>query len=289
MFQITAKGPRAEIEAAWDALAWVDPSPASAVDAKEETRLIWRLDAYAESEDAAQACIALIMDVSPNLNAVSAALPDRDWVTLSLEGLPAVEAGRFIVAGSHALAKSAPGKTDILIEAGPAFGTGHHGTTRGCLLGFEEVLKHKTPKRVLDVGTGSGVLAIAAIKAGANYAIGTEIDAQSVTVATENASKNHAANRFRAYKTRGGVGKPAQVSAPFDLIFANILARPLIRLSPEIARLTGQGGFVILSGLLNHQAPLVRQAYTGRGLTLIKQIKQDGWSTLVLRRPSPSN
>ncbi|MEM1390028.1 MAG: 50S ribosomal protein L11 methyltransferase [Pseudomonadota bacterium] len=289
MFQITAKGSRAEIEAAWDALAWIDPSPASAVDAKEETRLIWRLDAYTESEDAAQACIALIADIAPNLNAVSAALQDRDWVTLSLEGLPAVEAGRFIVAGSHALAKSAPGKTDILIEAGPAFGTGHHGTTRGCLLGFEEALKHKTPKRVLDVGTGSGVLAIAAIKAGADCAIGTEIDAQSVTVATDNASKNHVANRFRAYKTGGGVGRTAQASAPFDLVFANILARPLIGLSPEITRLTGRGGFVILSGLLNHQAPLVRQAYTGRGLTLMKQIKQDGWSTLVLRRPSPSN
>ncbi|MEL8055738.1 MAG: 50S ribosomal protein L11 methyltransferase [Pseudomonadota bacterium] len=285
MFQITAKGPRAEIEAAWDHLAWIDPSPASAVDAKEETRLIWRLDAYAETEDAARECVSLITEVSPDLNPTLEALEDRDWVTLSLEGLPPVEAGRFIVAGSHALTKTAPGKTDILIEAGPAFGTGHHGTTLGCLLGFEHVLASTTPKRVLDVGTGSGVLAIAAIKTGARYAIGTEIDAQSVRVATENARKNGVANHFKAYQTRGGIGRLAHQSAPYDLVFANILARPLIGLAPEIAKLNAKNGHVILSGLLNHQAPLVKGAYTGRGLTLVKQIKRDGWSTLILRKP----
>ncbi|MEM6535619.1 MAG: 50S ribosomal protein L11 methyltransferase, partial [Pseudomonadota bacterium] len=128
MYQITARGPRAPIETAWDHLAWSDPSPASAVDAKEDGRLIWRLDAYAEDERDARACVAMIQDVSPELNPVVDALEPRDWVTLSLEGLPPVEAGRFIVAGSHALTETAPGKTDILIEAGPALGTGHHGT-----------------------------------------------------------------------------------------------------------------------------------------------------------------
>ena len=284
MYQISARGPRAAIETAWDTLAWTDPSPAGAVDAKEDTRLTWRLDAYAESADDAQACAGLIHQVAPDLNPVIEALQDRDWVTLSLEGLPPVEAGRFIVAGSHALTRSAPGKTDILIEAGPAFGTGHHGTTLGCLLGFEHVLRSGVPKTVLDVGTGSGVLAIAAIKSGAVRAIGTEIDPQSVNVANENARKNHVANRFRAYHTRGAGNALIRSAAPYELIFANILARPLIGLSPEIAGMIAPGGHVILSGLLTRQEPLVRAAYTGRGLDLVKRIRKDGWSTLVLRR-----
>ncbi|MEM9055797.1 MAG: 50S ribosomal protein L11 methyltransferase [Pseudomonadota bacterium] len=284
MFQITARGTRAEIEAAWDHLAWTDPSPAGAVDAKEDTRLTWRLDAYAETEEAAKACIALIAEVSPDLNATMDALEDRDWVTLSLEGLPPVRAGRFIVAGSHALAKTAPGKTDILIEAGPAFGTGHHGTTLGCLLGYEHVLRSCVPGKVLDVGTGSGVLAIAAIKTGAQRAIGTEIDRQSVHVANENAAKNNVANRFRTYHTRGAGNALIQSSAPYDLVFANILARPLIGLSGEITRLTAKTGHIILSGLLTHQEPLVRAAYAGRGLNLVKRIRRDGWSTLVFRK-----
>lgn len=286
MFQISAKGPRTEIEAAWDHLAWIDPSPASAVDAKEETRLTWRLDAYADTEEAAQACVGLILDVAPDLNPVTEALEDRDWVTLSLEGLPPVEAGRFIVAGSHALAKSAPGKTDILIEAGPAFGTGHHGTTLGCLIGFEHVLRSGVPAKVLDVGTGSGVLAIAAVKAGAKRAIGTEIDQQSVYVANENAAKNNAAKRFKTYLVKGGASQIVQTTAPFDLVFANILARPLIGLSQHITTLTARSGHIILSGLLNHQEPLVRAAYNGRGLNLVKRIQRDSWSTLVFRKPA---
>ncbi|NQY95746.1 MAG: 50S ribosomal protein L11 methyltransferase [Henriciella sp.] len=284
MYQITARGPRAAIETAWDTLAWTDPSPAGAVDAKEDTRLTWRLDAYAENEADARACADLILEVAPELSPVIEALEDRDWVTLSLEGLPPVEAGRFIVAGSHALTRSAPGKTDILIEAGPAFGTGHHGTTLGCLLGFEHVLRTGVPKTVLDVGTGSGVLAIAAIKSGSVRAIGTEIDQQSVHVANKNARKNHVANRFRTYHTRGAGNALIRNAAPFDLIFANILATPLIRLSPEITGMLAPGGHVILSGLLTRQEPLVRAAYTGRGLDLVERIRKDGWSTLVLRR-----
>ncbi|MEL7113231.1 MAG: 50S ribosomal protein L11 methyltransferase [Pseudomonadota bacterium] len=284
MYQISARGPRAAIEMAWDTLAWTDPSPAGAVDAKEDTRLTWRLDAYAETSKDAQACVALIEVVAPELNPVIESLEDRDWVTLSLEGLPPVQAGRFLVAGSHALAQTAPGKTDVLIEAGPAFGTGHHGTTLGCLLGYEHVLKAGSPRTVLDVGTGSGVLAIAAIKTGAVRAIGTEIDAQSVSVANENASKNNVSDQFKTYFTRGATNQTIQAAAPYDLIFANILARPLTRLAPKLVPLIGRRGHIILSGLLTHQEPLVRAAYKGRGLSLVKRIRRDGWSTLVLQR-----
>lgn len=284
MYQISARGPRAAIESAWDTLAWTDPSPAGAVDAKEDTRLTWRLDAYAETEENAKACAVLICETAPELNPVVEALEDRDWVTLSLEGLPPVRAGRFIVAGSHALTKTAPGKTDILIEAGPAFGTGHHGTTLGCLLGFEHVLKHNVPKTVLDVGTGSGVLAIAAIKTGARRAIGTEIDPQSVTVANENAAKNNVGNQFKTYHTRGATNHTIRSAAPYDLVFANILATPLIRLAPTLVPLMAPRGHIILSGLLTRQEPLVRDAYGHRGLSLTKRIRRDGWSTLVFRR-----
>jgi ribosomal protein L11 methyltransferase len=284
MYQITARGPRASIEAAWDALAWTDPTPADAVDAKEDTRLTWRLAAYADDATAADACAEIIRETSPDLNPVVEALEDRDWVTLSLEGLPPVKAGRFIVAGSHALAATSPGKVDILIEAGPAFGTGHHGTTLGCLLGYEHVLRSGVPKTVLDVGTGSGVLAIAAIKTGAERAIGTEIDAQSVVVANDNAAKNNVGNKFRAYHTRSAANAIIQSAAPFDLVFANILAKPLIGLAPEIERLTEKGGHIILSGLLNRQEPLVSAAYTGRNLNRVKRIRKDGWSTLVFQK-----
>ncbi len=284
MYQITARGPRRSIETAWDTLAWIDPSPASAVDAKEDTRLTWRLAAYADTKTEAEACVALINQVAPELNPVLEALPDRNWVTLSLEGLPPVHAGRFIVAGSHALTTTSPGKTAILIEAGPAFGTGHHGTTLGCLLGYEYVLRSGVPSQVLDVGTGSGVLAIAAIKTGAKRAIGTEIDADSVRVANENAVKNDIGTRFKTYLTRGAGSHIIQSAAPYDLIFANILARPLIGLAPSLNQVLAKGGHVVLSGLLTHQEPLVRAAYTGRGLSLIKRIRRDGWSTLVLRK-----
>ena len=284
MYQISAKGPRAAIETAWETLAWADPSPAGAVDAKEDTRLTWRLDAYSETLEDAEASAAMIRDVAPELNPVVEALEDRDWVTLSLEGLPPVRAGRFIVAGSHALTQNAPGKTDILIEAGPAFGTGHHGTTLGCLLGYEHVLDSGVPTKVLDVGTGSGVLAIAAIKTGAQRAIGTEIDTQSVIVANENAAKNNVSNQFKTYQTRGATNRIIQSAAPYDLIFANILARPLTRLAPKLVPLMQSGGHIILSGLLTRQEPLVRAAYQGRGLALVKRIRRDGWSTLVLRR-----
>lgn len=283
MYQITARGARALIESAWDALAWTDPSPAGAVDAKEDGRSIWRLDAYAETRKAADACIDIIAGCAPELSARVEALEDRDWVTLSLEGLPPVEAGPFIVAGSHVLAKTAPGKIAVLIEAGPAFGTGHHGTTLGCLRALDQLRRERRIGRVLDLGTGSGVLAIAALKAGASSAIGTDIDLDSVRVARENARKNEVSG-FRVLHVAGGNAPAIHRAVPFDTVFANILMRPLVRLAPSIAKMTAPSGTVILSGLLHHQVPLVKTAFASRGLTCQRQIREDGWSTLVFRQ-----
>ncbi len=286
MYQISARGPRQDVETAWDALAWTDPSPADAVDGTEDTRLTWQLNAYTQTDAAARACVEIIRQVAPGLSPSVAFLADRNWVTLSLEGLPAVEAGRFIVAGSHVLTRAAPGKTAILIEAAVAFGTGHHGTTLGCLLGYEYVLRQHRPRRVLDVGTGSGVLAIAALKSGARQALGIDIDAESVRVADDNLRKNHVSFAARMRIGQGVRLAAAQAGSPYDLIFANILARPLTRLAPSMLRLLAPGGHIILSGLLTRQEPLVRLAYQARGTCLVRRIRRDGWSTLVFQRPA---
>lgn len=285
MFKVIATGPRAEIEAAWDALAWADPSPAGAVDAKEDTRTTWRLSAYAETEEAAQACLDLIAATASELSARYEALPERDWVAMSLEGLPPVEAGPFFVAGEHAIKVASPGKTAITIEAGPAFGTGHHGTTLGCLLAFAETLKHRRPGLTLDLGTGSGVLAIAALKSAATRAIGTDIDPDSVKTALQNARDNHVASLFKAYTCTGTHQINVRMAAPYDTIFANILARPLVKLAPEIASVAAPGANIILSGLLSHQEPQVRGAFDGRGFILNSRIHRDGWSTLLYQKP----
>jgi len=284
MFRITASGPRDIVETAWDAVAWADPSPAGAVDAKEDGRSKWVLDAYAETDADVEACLAIIAKVAPSLNPVTKPVANIDWVTKSLEGLPAVDAGRFIVVGSHGLAESSPGKTAVLIEAGPAFGTGHHGTTLGCLIALEKVTRGRRLGKVLDLGTGSGVLAIAALKAGATRAIGTDIDADSVRVANENARKNAAAANFKAITASGVRSASVQAGAPYDTVFANILARPLVRLAPDIQRVTAPGGVIILSGLLTHQIPQVRGAFAGRGLNMIHRIRKDGWATLVFQK-----
>ncbi len=284
MYKIYANGPRADVQAVWDVLAWTDPTPADAVDAKEDGRKGWRLDAYAADEAAAKACIALANETVPSLNVRYEVLEDRDWVTLSLEGLPPVEAGPFIVAGSHALAASSPGMTSVLIEAGPAFGTGHHGTTLGCLLGLEHVMRQRRVRKVLDLGTGSGVLSIAALKVGAVRAVGTDIDLDSVRVSEENAAKNNVAVRFKGVHCSGVRHAIVQRDAPYDTVFANILARPLVGLAPDIYRMTRPGGAIILSGLLEHQEPKVIGAFAGRGLSLVKRFHRDGWSTLLFEK-----
>ncbi|MFN4225536.1 MAG: 50S ribosomal protein L11 methyltransferase [Hyphomonas sp.] len=283
MYQITAKGPRGPIEIAWEALAWADPSPAGAVDAKEDARGAWRLDAFAETLEEAEECVVIIQDSAPELTARIEEIAERDWVTLSLEGLPPVHAGPFVVAGSHALAQSSPGKISVLIEAGPAFGTGHHGTTLGCLLALAEARRYRKPGRVLDLGTGSGVLAIAALKVGAELAVGTDIDRDSVFVARENGRKNRV-SRFFVHHVRGANAAAIRAMAPYDTVFANILMKPLIGLAKDIERLSAPGAVIILSGLLHHQAAPVRAAFEGHGLLFQKRIKRDGWSSLVFRK-----
>jgi ribosomal protein L11 methyltransferase len=207
----------------------------------------------------------------------------KDWVKASLEELVPVQAGRFIVHGSHDRAKVPPNKLGIEIEAALAFGTGHHGTTRGCLLLLDSVLKARRPARVLDLGTGSGVLAIAAAKARHAGVLASDIDFFSVGVARDNIRLNGAANFVRTIRASGFSGPQFAKAGPFDLVLANILANPLRAMATPMARHLLPSAQVILSGLLPHQATSVIAAYRARGLVLQRQIVVEGWSSLLLR------
>ena len=237
----------------------------------------------------------LIFDVEPDLAEVRRfanipdsmdlacdKMPDEDWVRLSLAGLKPVEGGRFTLFGAHDRDAVADGQIGIEIEAGPAFGTGHHGTTKGCLEALDKLDQSGFhPKTVLDLGTGTGLLAIAAAKIWSDCEIlATDIDEESVIETVENTAKNGVKPRIEAV-TADGFHHPVFEGAKFELIFANILAGPLITLAPEIAARLEAGGRIILSGLLEEQSDKVEAAYDAEGLSLIDKAILDGWATLV--------
>jgi len=208
----------------------------------------------------------------------------QDWVKSSLEGLVPVDAGRFIVHGQHDRERIAPNKLGIEIEAALAFGTGHHGTTRGCLLLLDQVLRQRRPKRVLDLGTGTGVLAIAAAKALHRKILASDIDPRSTIVAAENARLNGVGAYVESIHATGFASPRFAAMGPFGLVLANILANPLRKLAPEVAAHLAPSAFVILSGLLPHQARGVIAAYRGQGLRLIRRLQLDGWTSLLMQR-----
>ena len=194
-----------------------------------------------------------------------------------------MRAGRFIVHGRHDRLSIPPNKLGVEIEAALAFGTGHHGTTRGCLLLLDHVLKAWSPRRVLDVGTGTGVLAIAAAKALRIKVLASDIDPLSVRVARENARLNGTANWGRTIQASGFSAPQFAAHGPFDLVLANILANPLRQMATEMAAHLAPSGLVILSGLLPPQAQSVIAAYRRRGLVLERHLQIEGWSSLLMR------
>jgi ribosomal protein L11 methyltransferase len=210
----------------------------------------------------------------------------KDWVRESLAGLAPVTAGRFIVHGAHDRARIPLNRIGIEIEAALAFGTGHHGTTRGCLLALDWLCKSRPRRRILDLGTGSGVLAIAAARALRQPVLATDIDGSAVRAARANARFNRVGSFVEIIKADGVAARKIRDRAPYDLVFANILLRPLQRLAAPLIRLTAPGGRMVLSGLLTSQANAAIAAY--RGLALERRIDLDGWNTLVLvRRERP--
>jgi ribosomal protein L11 methyltransferase len=207
----------------------------------------------------------------------------KDWVKASLEDLVPVPAGRFVVHGQHDRERVPANKLAIEIEAALAFGTGHHGTTRGCLLLLDHVLKAHQPRRVLDLGTGTGVLAIAAAKALHIGVLASDIDPPSVQVARENARLNETGHLVEMIRATGFSAPQFARRGPFDLVLANILANPLRQLATPMARHLAPSALVILSGLLTHQAPSVMAAYRARGLVPLRHLRIEGWSSLLLR------
>ena len=214
------------------------------------------------------------------------ALPDTDWVAKSLEGLPPVHAGRFLVHGGHERRARRPNTIGIEIEAGQAFGTGHHGTTAGCLLAIDRLTQSRPIVNALDIGTGSGVLAIAIAKAAKTRVLASDIDPVATAVARENIHANGVAAYVRAVTAANLDKHVFRASAPYDLIVANILAGPLIALAPAICRNLAPGGSLILSGLLPSQRARIVASYRGQGLALERSSVLNDWLTLVFTRPT---
>jgi ribosomal protein L11 methyltransferase len=211
--------------------------------------------------------------------------PEINWVARSLEGLAPVIAGGFYVYGSHETGPVPSGLVAMKIDAAQAFGTGHHETTTGCLEAIEAVLKRRKPRRMIDVGTGTGVLAIALAKRTRQTVIASDIDPISVTTTIENAEQNGVGKQIVALEATGVSHAAIRQNAPYDLIVANILAGPLMALAPDIGRIAEKGATIILSGILQHQARGVINAYARQGMVLNRKLQRKDWTTLILEMP----
>jgi ribosomal protein L11 methyltransferase len=230
-------------------------------------------------------------------------LAPTDWVRKGLEGVAPVEAGRFVVHTAHARAQVPGNRIGIEIDPGLAFGTGHHGTTRGCLLALDQIVKARSrrpaasgasafPRKrgrqpiVLDIGTGTGVLAIAAAKALRQPVLASDFDARAVAIARDNARINRVRGAVDVIHAAGLRGAAFRARAPYAVIFANILLDPLKVLATPIARLIGPNGQVVLSGLLAAHTGAALASYRAHGLTLLRRVTLDNWATLILVRPA---
>jgi ribosomal protein L11 methyltransferase len=262
----------------------LDPPPAVS---SRETSGGWVLDVYFD-ETPDPAGLAAVAESFPHFAAIRDLRPERladeDWVANVQRGLHPIEAGRFFIHGSHDRERARDKPFAIEVDAGQAFGTAHHGTTRGCLLLIDRLAKKQGIWRTLDLGTGSGVLAIAAAKALCGEIIATDIDPIAIKVAKENFARNGVAGQVTPIVAAGLAHRALAAKAPFDLIVANILAGPLLKLAPDIARAAAPGGHLILSGLLDGQAREVRARYMAQGFSLEGRISLEGWMALHMRR-----
>jgi ribosomal protein L11 methyltransferase len=248
----------------------------------------WLMEAYfgfEPDEEGLRALIAAASDEETARTATFGLTEERDWVANSLAGLKPVRAGRFLVYGRHDRERVRPNDVAIEIEAGLAFGTGHHGTTRGCLVLFDRLLKRRRPKRVLDLGCGAGVLAVAAAKVLKRKVWAGDIDPTAVEVANANARLNGVGALYRAILSRGVEARAMREGAPYDLVFANLLAKPLRLMAPSLAAVLAARGEAIVSGLIFADVPGVLASWRAQGFHLTERIDLEGWASLRLTRP----
>ncbi len=273
-------------EALAEAVEKMDPAPVGVgVFEIEDGSGLWEVGAYfVEAPNAVILdVLALAFDARPF---ALSELPEIDWVAHVRRELAPVEAGRFFVFGSHDADKVPEGRVALQIEATVAFGTGHHGTTLGCLRAFDRLVEAGfAPAKVADIGCGTAVLALAAasVLPGA-LIIASDIDRVAVDVAEANVAINGLDGRVECLEAAGFDHPRLAEASPFDLVFANILKGPLIELAPDMARHVAPAGRVILSGLLMVQAEAVTAAYLAQGFTLEAREDLGEWSCLVMRK-----
>ena len=278
---------KSQAEALGEALEALEPAPTGVgVFEVEDGQGIWEVGGYFldAPDDIDLALLSAAFGAGPF---VVSEVPDQDWVAKVRRELPPVEAGRFFVYGSHDAALLPEGRIGLLIEAAMAFGTGHHGTTLGCLRAYDRLLDDgQRFDNVLDLGCGTAVLAMSAARMGAAHVLASDIDPVAVEVALANVKANGLVGRVACVESIGFDSPVLRAGAPFDLIFANILKGPLIELAPDMAAHLAPGGRAILSGLLVEQADEIVEVYQGQGLALETREDLGEWSALTLRRLS---
>ena len=267
-------------------VAFEDDGYPLAIFAADEEERLHEVSVYVEEDlDATEVRIRELMrEVGEEVELAREELGDVDWVARSLEGLKPVRAGRFLVHGAHDRERRGASQIAIEIEAGLAFGTGHHGTTSGCLEMIDRVVTREKPRNALDLGTGSAVLAIAVAKLARIPVLATDIDHVAVKVARENAHINGVGHLVETATATGFHHPVFAAGKPFDLIVANILTGPLMKLAPDMARHVSPNGSLILSGILERQRNAVLAAYVGQSFRHVRTLHREGWVTLWLKR-----
>ncbi len=268
-----------------DALERLTPEPIGVgVFELEDGSGLWEVGAYF-SEKPDDISLALLAAVFQAEEFKISELPQIDWVSKVQRSLKPVIAGRFFVYGSHDSDKVPPDCEPLLIEASMAFGTGHHGTTKGCLLALEQLIKVGfKAKNVIDVGCGTAVLAMAAARIFSANVIASDIDSVAHSVAKMNIIANGLDQNIQCFEASGFAHEQIKTKNPFDLIFANILLAPLLAIATDISKYSLSGGYVVLSGILSEQAELVVNKYTGVGFSLSNQIEIGEWVTIIFRK-----
>jgi ribosomal protein L11 methyltransferase len=250
---------------------------------------VWRIQGYALAAPdhravAVAAALAAHVAAVPAPEPAVVALGAVDWLAENRRSFPPQRIGRLYVYGSHIRRPPPAGALALMVDAATAFGSGEHGSTRGCLLALDALARRHRVRRALDMGCGSGILAMAIARLWPARVVAIDVDDASVQVAAENVRLNGLARRIWPRAGDGYRALAACAGAPYDLIAANILARPLARMAPQLARVLRRGGMAVLAGLLAHQEAEVLSAHRAQGLSLVYRLAIDGWHTLVLRR-----